>query len=235
MSTLYGVQKLARVARRGLRSLYTAERFYRATYKCPRVELGNPDASFVVNPSPLGPRSTVYSFGVGTDISFDLECIRKFSLHVHAFDPTPRSREWLATQVLPPEFHLHEYGLAHFDGSLDFYPPEDPTHVSYSTQQRSGNKMSCPVRRLTSIMKELGHNHLDLLKIDIEGSEYGALDAMLADGIKPRQLCVEFHHRWPEIGPERTNRAIDSLQSVGYRLFHVAASGEEFSFILVYD
>lgn len=231
---LNAIHRLARVSRRFLRSCYTEERFFRATYDCPHVELGGHDASFVVNPALLGPVSIVYSFGVGADISFDLECIHRFSLHVHAFDPTPRSMEWLATQRLPPEFHFHEYGLADFDGSLVFSPPDNPAHVSFSTQPRAGNKVTCPVRRLSTIMKELGHDHLDLLKMDIEGSEYAALEKMVADGIKPVQLCVEFHHRWPEIGPQRTNRAIDLLRSAGYELFDVSASGEEFSFILVH-
>jgi len=215
-----------------MRSWLTDERFYRPNYHCPHVALGDHDASFVVNPAPLGSHSIVYSFGVGTDISFELECIRRYSLDVHAFDPTPRSMQWLTTQTLPPEFHFHGYGLADFDGSLVFYPPDNPDHVSYSTQERAGNKVTCPVRRLSTIMRELGHDHLDMLKMDIEGSEYGVIDNILSDGIKPHQICVEFHHRWPEIGPQRTNRAIDLLQSAGYGLFHVAASGEEFSFIL---
>ena len=227
------VHQIARIARRMVRRFSAGERFYRATLHRRHVRLGGRDASFVVDPTTLTPDGIVYSFGIGTDVSFDLECISQFSVQVHAFDPTPRSIEWLSTQTLPPEFHYHEYGLADFDGVLEFYPPENPAHVSYSIQERAGSKVTCPVHRLSTIMGDLGHDHLDLLKMDIEGSEYGVIENMLAEGIKPIQLCVEFHHRWPEFGHQRTERAIDRLQSAGYGLFHVSASGEEFSFILI--
>ena len=49
-------------------------------------------------------------------------------------------------------------------------------------------------------MDELGHDHLDLLKLDIEGAEYEVLDSLAAEGIRSRILCVEFH-RTPLIRP----------------------------------
>jgi hypothetical protein len=42
-------------------------------------------------------------------------------------------------------------------------------------------------------MDELGHRHLDLLKLDIEGAEYEVLESLEAEGIVSRILCVEFH------------------------------------------
>ena len=36
------------------------------------------------------------------------------------------------------------------------------------------------------------HDHIDLLKIDIEGAENVVLDQMLDDEIYPKYLCVEF-------------------------------------------
>src|SRR5665213_4282517 len=46
----------------------------------------------------LGPLSTVYSFGVGLDISFDLALIETVGCTVHGFDPTPLSAEWIERQ-----------------------------------------------------------------------------------------------------------------------------------------
>lgn len=224
-------RKMVHLIRRMGRSIAGREPYYRATFRCPKVSAGNANASFVVNPALLEAKSIVYSVGIGTDISFDLACIDKFSLHVHAFDPTPRSVQWLATQRLPPQFHFHNYGLANYDGELTFYAPENPAHVSYSATRHTGLPVSCPVRKLSTIMKELEHTHIDLLKVDVEGAEYDVIENMLAESIFPAQFCVEFHHRWPQIGVERTTRAIANLQASGYRIFHVSESGEEFSFI----
>ena len=87
----------------------------------------------------------------------------------------------------------------------------------------------CPVRRLPTLMQELGHDRLDLLKLDIEGGEYAVLDDVLAVG--PRQLLVEFHHRWDGRGFDRTRQAIARLDAGGYRLFWHSRRGKEFGFV----
>ncbi len=50
-----------------------------------------------------------------------------------------------------------------------------------------------PCRSLPSIMRELGHEHIDFLKLDIEGAEYEVLQSVLAGIVAPYVLCVEFH------------------------------------------
>jgi len=81
-------------------------------------------------------------------------------------------------------------------------------------------------------MKMLGNTAIDVLKMDIEGAEYEVLWDLLGCGIRPRQILVEFHHRWPELGIERTRRAVRELNQAGYLIFNVSASGEEYSFKL---
>jgi hypothetical protein len=44
--------------------------------------------AFYVNTEKLDSNSIVYSFGLGADISFDKELIRRFNLSVFGFDPT---------------------------------------------------------------------------------------------------------------------------------------------------
>lgn len=220
-----------RIARRLARSITGQETFHHTDIRCPTLRLGSENAGFAVNPKLLGPTSVIYSFGIGTDISFDLELSKRFSADIYAFDPTPRSLAWIATQSVPPEIHVHPYGLAHFDGSLTFHAPENPSHVSYSMVDRKGECVTCPVYRLTTLMNKFGHDHLDLLKIDIEGCEYDVISDFLASHIPIRQFCVEFHHRLPGIGSRKTDLAIEALRAAGYRIFHISALGEEFSFI----
>jgi predicted PolB exonuclease-like 3'-5' exonuclease len=97
---------------------------------------------------------------------------------------------------------------------------------------RSGDGVKAPIKRLQTIMKELGHNHIDVLKMDIEGGEYEVIEDMLASSIKPKQLLVEFHHRWAEIGFQKTRKAIQDLHAAGYKRFYLSPAKEEISFLL---
>jgi FkbM family methyltransferase len=190
---------------------------------------GSSYGGWSVYPKPLTAQSIVYSFGVGEDISFDLDLIRQHHCPVYAFDPTPRSIAWVKSQSLPTEFRLQEYGIAAYDGTAQFFAPENPNHISHTMLQKEGAAITVPVKRLKTIMAELGHQHIDLLKMDIEGAEYAVLDDILDIPIK--QLLVEFHHRWEGIGFEKTLSTIRLLKDSGFQLFAMSPRLEEFSFI----
>jgi len=234
---IMGLQDTARFAKRAVRAIRRQELWQGAQIKCPRMKLGRESACWCVCPAELSAASVVYSFGVGEDISFDLALIDRFGLRVEAFDPTPRSIEWLQNQTLPAEFVFHAYGVAEFDGNCAFVPPANPAHVSHSIVARPASRpaIEVPVHRLGTILKMLGHEQIDLLKMDIEGAEYGVLADMLACGIPVKQLLVEFHHRWPQLGIERTREAIRALNEAGYRIFSVSPSGEEYGFLMLPD
>jgi|SRR5437867_597328 len=200
--------------------------------QCRQIHLGSEHARWCVCPTQLTPQSIVYSFGVGEEISFDLEVICQFGVCVHAFDPTPRSIQWVRTQAVPAEFVFHEYGVADFDGICQFTPPENPGYVSHSMIRKNDSRraIQAPVHRLATIIQELGHDHIDVLKMDIEGAEYGVIADLLSCNIRVDQLLVEFHHRWPEVGVQKTKQAIRELNRAGYRIFYISPTGEEYSF-----
>lgn len=224
-----------RLLKQALRTLLGRDFWQGMQISCEQVALGNDGAAWCVCPDTLDASSVVYSFGVGEEISFDLELIRRFGVCVHAFDPTPRSIAWLAKQSLPGNFVFHPYGVADFDGHAKFLPPVNPAHVSHTLldRQTPWPAIEVPVRRLRSIMQDLGHQRIDLLKMDIEGAEYAVLEDLLRCGIPVQQFLVEFHHRWPEIGVQKTRQAIRALNSAGYRIFDISPSGEEYGFLQV--
>ena len=79
-------------------------------------------------------------------------------------------------------------------------------------------------------MKQNGHNHIDLLKLDIEGAEYEVIDDMLKQRLPVRQVLVEFHNNLlPGIRRRQTVRAILKMAAAGYRL--VKKDGENHTFI----
>jgi hypothetical protein len=78
---------------------------------------------------------------------------------------------------------------------------------------------------------ELGHQHLDVVKLDIEGGEYEVIADLLAAGPPVVQLLVEFHHGQHGIPFARTAAALASLRAVGYRILHTSHRGLEFTLV----
>jgi FkbM family methyltransferase len=219
--------------RRAVKSVLGREVYAPVQVRVPAERLGSDYGGWTVCPAGLPAASVVYCAGVGEDASFDLGLIRRFGVRVHAFDPSPRSIAWVRGQTgLPDAFEFHDYGIAGEDGTIPFYPPADPSHVSYSVLGVSnGEPVLGTVRRLPSIMRELGHERIDLLKMDIEGAEYGVIRDLAESRIPIAQLLVEFHTRFPGVGARATREAIRTLNGAGWRIFAVSPSGQEYSFI----
>jgi FkbM family methyltransferase len=222
-----------KVVKRAARILARSDIYIATQLACGVVYLGNAGTSWPLCPEALPYQPLVYSFGVGEDVSFDLELIRRFDATIHAFDPTPRSVAWIARQQLPPNFHFHPCGIANHEGVCSFLPPENPAHVSHTIIARHSvaPALELPVKRMQTFLSELQHPHIDLLKMDIEGAEYAVIDDLIASRILVKQLLVEFHHRWKEIGISKTKEAVRNLNATGYRIFAVSPNGEEYGFL----
>lgn len=195
------------------------------------------DGVWTVCPDLVHPRSIIYSFGIGRNISWDLAMIDRFGVTINAFDPTQRSLTWLRSQQLPKAFCVHEIGLADYDGSLRLYPPRrtDNRHASYTSVRfpKSDAPVEVPVKRLSTIMADLGHEHVDVLKMDIEGAEYGVIDDLVGMKNPPRQVIVELHGRFPGLRPDDDRRAIRQMKTHGYRVFWISAKKTEYGFIRI--
>jgi len=208
--------------------------YIKTDISCNHLTYGNTGAAWTFCPDFIDESAVIYSFGVGYDVSFDIELINNFDVKIHAFDPTPKSIKWVKKQNMPKQFILHEYGLANFNGKTKFHPPENPEHISATMLDRPATKNEAykvEVKTLDTIMQELAHQQIDLLKMDIEGAEYLAIDDLISKKLQPKQLLIEFHHRFKNIGLKATTTAINNLRKFGYKVFYVSKTGEEISFI----
>lgn len=209
---------------------------YNVQTNCLKEDIGTEYGGWSIFPDNITEESIVYSFGVGEDISFDLGMIEKFGVNIYAFDPTPRSIEWVKAQTLPDNFHFFEYGIAGYDGIAKFYPPDNPEHVSHTMiyKENTAHKMiEVKVYKLKTILSMLWHQRIDILKMDIEGAEYEVIDDLVSEDIEIYQLLVEFHHRLKNVGLEKTKRAINLLNEKGFKIFDIASDGDQYSFIRV--
>lgn len=188
----------------------------------------------------------VYSGGVGEDISFDIKLQSKYDCNIILIDPTKKSLihfeeckkyfndksfkftggiqsdYYSCIENETPNFDKFIYvdkGLWNKKDVLKFYSQESENYVSKSLIDGmfTDNYENVDVDSIKNIMTELGHDHIDLLKLDIEGAEIEVINQMIDDEIYPTYLCVEFDLYLKNKDPqEKTKKLIDRLTSVGY-------------------
>ncbi|MCD8540412.1 MAG: FkbM family methyltransferase [Leadbetterella sp.] len=114
---------------------------------------------------------------------------------------------------------------------------ENKEHVSGSVFDHglvSGDDyVEVPLKSFRDILAETGHQHIDVLKMDIEGSEYLVIDDILNAGIPIKQLLLETHERFFSDGREKGKKFFRSLYEHGYRIFAISDTYQEISFIKV--
>jgi len=208
------------------------EIYFHQQIKCKCDWIGTQYGGFYVIRDLLTKDSIVYSFGVGEDISFDLALIKQYGLNVYAFDPTPLAIKF-AKENLTLHFNFKSIGLGNRDEFTKFYLSTDERDISGSIIDKNDNAafIQVEMKKLSSIMKELNHTQIDLLKMDIEGSEYAVLENILEENIHPKQILVEFHHRFPQIGFNETKNIVRKLKNDGYKIAKISDTGLEYTFL----
>ncbi len=179
--------------------------------------------------------SVVYSFGIGEDASWDLGLIAARGCTVQGFDPTPKSLAWAKANITESRMIIHPLALSHENGSIDLWLPANPDHVSAScrpSKNHSEVKLSVDAKTVAAIMEEFGHDHVDVLKMDIEGAEYPVIEGMIGDGSIDRigVLLIEFHHWMPAFSLQDTKEALKKLEDSGFLPAWVSPSGHEVLF-----
>ena len=183
-------------------------------------------------------RIVCYSFGIGEDLSFSRALAERFpNCEIYAFDPTPKAIAYVEAydKSVFPHFDFYQYGLSDNEDKTVFYLPKNPDYVSGSEIENggvdTGHKIEVQMHFLGYLMKMLNHTSVDLLKMDIEGSEFKVLPQILDTGIAIGQICVELHNRFFDDGDERLRLILERMQNSGYRMIKVSEQMEEFTFI----
>jgi FkbM family methyltransferase len=196
---------------------------------------GSSYGGFYVNPDFLNEKSIIYSFGIGKDITFDIKCINKHRCQVYGFDPTPKSIQWISSQRINPLFVFNNYGISTISGYQDFFLPSNPKGVSgslvHSEVVNVDNSIKVLMKSFNDITSNFGHKLIDVVKIDIEGSEYEIIDDIINSTCVVNQILVEFHDRLFNSGASKSKGFVEKMNQKGYFIFAVSGSYEEVSFI----
>ena len=135
---------------------------------------------------------------------------------VIAFEPSPFNaacfRHNLADELRTGRVLLIEKGLYDHEGEVRFFTPtKDP----FAHQVADDGDMSIQVTTLDRALEELGLDHVDFIKMDVEGSELRAIEGArgILKRLRPR-LAIATEHTHDYF--DNASRVIDLLVSLGY-------------------
>lgn len=155
--------------------------------------------------------------------------------HVHAFEPMPSNYNRLCRHIamnhLASRVTAHPLALADFNGVSPLAQASIENHGNNTLLARSAGREPTlvQVRELDAIAAELRLSRLDLIKVDIQGSEPAFLRgaAALLRSMRPL-ILMEFDPDSLDVDPREL---LSQLGSLGYRVFEVTRTGQKGSCI----
>merc|ERR1719215_607516 len=185
------------------------------------------ESKVVCNPQLLRSASpcVIYSFGVGWDTTFEISMLRMAPhCKVRVFDPTTTAEKfWDMVRAQTPDGEAppRSPALSFEQVGLASKSMED-----YREGMLWNGKESIRVKTLQDIMAQHGDEHLTILKVDVEGSEWTALYQASEVGTLAHvdQLLLEVHMRgceagYTEHGRSKLSGLMDALEGSGLRAF----------------
>jgi len=187
-------------------------------------------------------KCVVYDLGIRADPEFGVNMMNEYGCAIRAYDPSPTSSEWWnyhaddLKQKAGDMYKFYPVGAGGEDGTLELYnynwdqvslvkAENDLTKRPDNSPDLFFKSFDLPVKTLGTMMRENGDSYIDVMKIDIEGSEYLFLQDMFDRmGCPPvGQLTIEWHNfaldeRYGS-SPE-VNTVHNLLNSCGFQAFY---------------
>lgn len=161
---------------------------------------------WTINSSLVRDGDLILSGGIADDTSFEASMLKRFKVKFIGIDPTEEAQRHVSKHSgeLRSNFVFLNVAIAGQD--CDTFTPCDSRKLYKS-------------RCLGNLIND---NDFSLIKLDIEGGEYEALES-ITDYKNVKQIAVEFHHWVPAYGKtiSQTYNSISKLKKDGFKLvFH---------------
>lgn len=193
-----------------------------------------------------GKPCVVYEVGLRTASQFALKMIQDFGCVVRAYDPSPVTAEWWDNEVFPDiankpkdpavallksfqetrRFELNRQAASEQDGNLNLFEADwDQVSIFQATKetQDKQNKFTVPAKSYSTMIKDNGDTFIDVMKIDIEGSEFKFLKGMFDTTCPDIEfILLEWHSKDMnyELGsPSEVHEAEDRMKKCGFKKF----------------
>jgi len=171
------------------------------TYTCPDEErIGGPldGGKWVCGPRRL-PRENCVVYSIGSNGVDDFE---------------------QSMYDVAPQCEMHTFDPGDFANAINVNRKVTTYHQKFLMPTAKPEKN---MTTLTDVMHELGHNHIDVFKVDIEGGEFGVFPALFSDrpgGVGIGQLQLELHGH-PTLSLKKMRIFFRMMFDMGFELFHI--------------
>jgi len=160
----------------------------------------------------------VYSYGISDGkeaMSFDQAMIKK-GCQVHGFDPSSAGMKSKIAYTSIGGLY-HDFGL----GGKDFVYAPGTVQFKYPGMDmlRDTNSAVWDLRTVETAMRTLNHQHLSVLKIDGEGSEWAALPSIINSSWKQLLIEIHFDPKMFTLLPAHATGNSDGIPNLGPTLY----------------
>lgn len=136
-----------------------------------------------------------------------------------------------------PDFKKYHGAVCDFDGETRFSISQNDEASSINKTIASAwnvsEQVTVPAFKLLTLMKQSDiYDEVDILKVDIEGSEIAVFESLSDQELSYfRQITVEFHEFLDDDLRQATYRALSRFSSIGFKI--IVTSTEKFSEVLL--
>lgn len=162
---------------------------------------------------------------------FAQKIIQTFGCEVHSVEASPEIYDGLKNIA---GIKSYNYAIAGKNGPVTLYLSENKlaANIVGSSPGDTGN-VEVDGIDLDSFIKMLGVSHVDLLKIDIEGSEIAMFDACSDVTLKSiGQITVEFHDFVGLVKHSDVKRVLKRLERLGFTAIRMSRIGHQDTWLI---
>ena len=154
------------------------------------------DTTYRLQYNALGPDSVVFDLG-GYEGKWSMDIFCRYAPNIYIFEPIPAYCREIRTRFEHnPKVNVFEFGFGAAEGEELLHLGDDASSVLHG----GGDTIRVAMQKISRFILENDISAIDLVKINIEGSEYDVIqdlyDASLLDRVK--NLQIQFHDFVPE-------------------------------------
>jgi FkbM family methyltransferase len=167
---------------------------------------------------------TVIDLGANVGL-FSLYMLKKRNCkRIYAVEPTKKAFSQLSESLHDePNSSIHKLAIHNFDGKSKIKSVEDNSTISgfiddvHPYTHHNMKEEEVDVVTLSRFMNDHNLDHVDLIKIDIEGSEYDVIDSLSDfDLLKSDRYLIEYH--WAKT--KNIKKIVDRFKFLGFNILN---------------
>jgi FkbM family methyltransferase len=170
--------------------------------------------------------SVLVDVGCGYEAELSVHLMSRYGVRAFGVDPTQKHAPALRAmeQHYEGRFRHIPCAVAATAGTMTFH--ESAVNESGSLLGDHKNVAHDPIRSyqveavtLGALLEKIGADHVDFLKLDLEGEEYKVLDRATTHDLQAfAQIFVEFHHHCVDrFSMQDTRKAAEGMRQKGFQ------------------